>query len=135
MLTNPPNPVAMLSPTNGTAQITPLTTLDITLWGSAGEDLHSVAAATALRGNSPNPFNPSTTIHYDILEPCNVRLDVYNLKGQKVRSLLNEASSSGHHSVVFEACDDSGKELGSGVYIYRFSAGRYTASKKMLLME
>lgn len=111
------------------------TTLDITLWESANEDQNSPVVATALRGNSPNPFNPTTTIYYEILEPCNVRLDVYNVKGQKVRSLLNEARSSGHHSVVFEARDESGKQLSSGVYIYRFTAGRYNATKKMLLME
>lgn len=101
----------------------------------ANQNEVNLVTATALKGNNPNPFNPSTTIHYDILEPCNVRLDIYNIKGQKVRSLLNEAKSSGSHSIVFDARDESGRALSSGVYFYRFTAGKYTATRKMLLME
>ncbi|MCK9584231.1 MAG: carboxypeptidase regulatory-like domain-containing protein [Candidatus Cloacimonetes bacterium] len=111
------------------------TTLNITLAGTAGEDELSPVTATALKGNSPNPFNPTTTIYYDILEPCNVRLDVYNVKGQKVRSLLNETVKNGRHSIVFEARDDNGIPLSSGIYFYRFNAGKYNATRKMLLME
>ena len=83
----------------------------------------------------PNPFNPETTIRYDILDPCIVNIEVYNLKGQKVRTLLNEAKTSGRHSVVFDAKDDRGNMLSSGVYFYRFTAGSYTSTRKMLLME
>lgn len=111
------------------------TTLDIVLDPLASEDELSPVTATALKGNSPNPFNPTTTIYYDILEPCKVRLDVYNIKGQKVRSLLDESKSSGRHSIVFEARDANGKALSSGIYFYRFTAGKYHATRKMLLME
>jgi len=111
------------------------TTLDIVLDPVASEDELSPVTATVLKGNSPNPFNPTTTIYYDILEPCNVRLDVYNVKGQKVRSLLNEAQSRGRHSIVFEALDEYSKSLSSGIYFYRFTAGKYKATRKMLLME
>lgn len=111
------------------------TTLNITLEASAGEDELSPVAATALKGNSPNPFNPTTTIYYDILEPCKVRLDIYNVKGQKVKKLLDEVKNSGRHSIVFEARDENGKALSSGIYFYRFTTDRYNATRKMLLME
>ena len=112
-----------------------VTVLDFALVSVAGEDELNPVNTTALKGNSPNPFNPTTTIYYDILEPCNVRLDVYNVRGQKVRSLLNEAKDSGSHSIVFVARDDNGVPLSSGVYFYRFMAGKYNATRKMLLME
>jgi flagellar hook assembly protein FlgD len=64
-----------------------------------------------------------------------VQVDVYNVKGQKVHSLLNEVKNSGRHSIAFEARDDSGRALSSGVYFYRFTAGKYRATRKMLLME
>ncbi|MCB5270490.1 MAG: carboxypeptidase regulatory-like domain-containing protein [Candidatus Cloacimonetes bacterium] len=111
------------------------TTLNISLEPVAAEDELSPVTATALKGNSPNPFNPTTTIYYDILEPCSVQVDVYNVKGQKVHSLLNEVKNSGRHSIAFEARDDSGRALSSGVYFYRFTAGKYRATRKMLLME
>ena len=111
------------------------TTMDIVLEPVATDDELSPVSATALKGNSPNPFNPTTTIYYDILEPCKVRLDVFNIKGQKVRSLLDKSKSSGRHSIVFEARDANGKALSSGIYFYRFSAGKYKTTRKMLLME
>jgi hypothetical protein len=98
------------------------------------DDVHPVVA-TELKGNIPNPFNPSTTILYDILDPCEVKLDIYNARGQKIRTLINEAKASGHHSVVFDGRDDRGQSIASGVYFYRFTAGKYTATRKMLLME
>lgn len=111
------------------------TTLNIILEPTSNEDELSHVTATALRGNMPNPFNPETTIRFDILEPCQVTIDVFNLKGQKVRSLLSDIRNNGRHSVVFDARDDRGNMLSSGVYFYRFTAGQYTSTKKMLLME
>ncbi|MDI3503371.1 MAG: large repetitive protein, partial [Candidatus Cloacimonadota bacterium] len=111
------------------------TTLNFILEPSSNGDELIPVTATALNPNYPNPFNPETTISYDILEPCKVRLDVYNIKGQKVRSLLNEYKGSGRYSIVFDARDDNGKALSSGVYLYRFTAGKYNATRKMMLME
>jgi hypothetical protein len=111
------------------------TTLNVIMVPVSNEDNISPVTATALKGNMPNPFNPETSIRYDILEPCIVKIEVYNLKGQKVRTLLNEARTSGRHSVVFDAKDDRGNMLSSGVYFYRFTAGSYTSTRKMLLME
>jgi len=111
------------------------TTLNIVLTSVSNEDELSPVTATALKGNMPNPFNPETTIRFDILEPCTVTIEVYNVKGQKVRTLLSEPKANGRHSVVFNARDDQGNMLSSGVYFYRFKAGSYTSTRKMLLME
>jgi len=110
-------------------------TLNFIMIPSANEDPVSPVLATTLKGNLPNPFNPSTTILYDILEPCEVRLDIYNTRGQKIRTLIDAPINHGHHSVVFDGKDDHGRGISSGVYFYRFKAGKYLATRKMLLME
>ena len=110
-------------------------TLNFVMVPVSNEDEVYPVLATELKGNIPNPFNPSTTILYDILEPCAVKLDIYNARGQKIRTLINEAKATGHHSVVFDGKDDRGQSIASGVYFYRFTAGKYTATRKMLLME
>ena len=101
----------------------------------ANEDEIVPIAATALGGNYPNPFNPETTIHYDIKDATNVRLNVYNVKGQLVRSLVHANQDSGAYRVVFNGRDDKGNPLSSGIYLYRFTAGKYSSTRKMMLME
>ena len=79
---------------------------------------------------SPNPFNPSTTISYSIVNPGHVSLSVYNIAGQKVATLVNGNMSIGNHSVSFD-----GSNLASGVYFYRFEAGKFNKTGKMLLVK
>jgi len=110
-------------------------TINFVLIPTSNEDDLNPVVATTLKGNIPNPFNPSTTILYDILLPCPVRLDIYNARGQKVRSLIDEWKASGHHSVVWDGRDDAGRATSSGVYFYRFTARDYSSTRKMLLME
>ncbi len=83
-----------------------------------------------LSQNYPNPFNPSTTIHYAIPEAGNVKLIVYNLLGQEVKSLVNGFKEAGAYSVNFDA---SG--LNSGLYLYKLETGSYTQVKKMTLLK
>jgi len=64
-----------------------------------------------------------------------VRLEVYNLKGQRVRTLVDAEKTNGHYTVVFNARDDKGNALSSGIYFYRLQAGNYVSTRKMLLME
>ncbi len=102
--------------------------------GSDGtEDV--VVAATALKGNYPNPFNPSTTISYSIKDAGPVRIDIYNLKGQIVRTLVNAQQASGNYNIVWNGKDDQGRSVGSGVYYYRMQTTSFTNTKKMLLVE
>ena len=100
----------------------------------SSEDVVEVTA-TALHSNYPNPFNPETTISYDLKEPAKVQLNVYNLKGQLVRTLVNSEQTAGRHNVVFTARDERGNKLSSGLYFYRLRAGDYIKTRKMMLME
>lgn len=86
--------------------------------------------------NYPNPFNPSTTISFLILEEGIVELSVYNIKGQKIRSLLNDQITTGEHSIVWDGKDASGKKVGSGIYLYRLNVnGKIEAIKKGILLK
>ncbi len=89
----------------------------------------------ALGQNYPNPFNPSTTIEFTIPKSVTVQIIVYNILGQKVRTLINESMNAGSHSVVFDGRNDFGQQLSSGVYIYRIQAGSFMETKKMAFMK
>jgi hypothetical protein len=92
-------------------------------------------AVTELQGNYPNPFNPETTINFSLKETGQVKLEVYNIKGQKVKTLVNQEMSAGQHSVLWSGRDDSGNSVSSGVYFFRMTNGRYTSTRKMILMK
>ena len=104
-------------------------------------DLVTPQLKTELLGNYPNPFNPETTIRFNVgnafihSEPVHVLIDIYNIRGQKVRSLLDGLFESGSNTVVWDGRDDSGRELGSGVYLYRMMAGEETSVRKMVLLK
>jgi len=85
--------------------------------------------------NYPNPFNPKTTIRYTLPEASEVRLVIFNLLGQKIRTLVHERQPAGYHLVVWDTRDERGKPVPSGVYLYRIKAGRFTDIKKMILMR
>jgi hypothetical protein len=89
-----------------------------------------------LRQNYPNPFNPSTTIQFSIPSISPVRLEIYNLLGQRVRVLVdNEELQSGTYIVTWDGRDDGEKLVSSGMYIYRIIAGEVVASKRMLFLR
>ncbi|MBN1292028.1 MAG: T9SS type A sorting domain-containing protein [Candidatus Latescibacteria bacterium] len=85
--------------------------------------------------NSPNPFNPSTTISFSLLESHLTTLTVYNISGQKIRELAADYKTAGTHTVQWDGRDDSGRTVSSGIYITRLKSGSYVASKNMLLMK
>jgi hypothetical protein len=80
--------------------------------------------------NYPNPFNSSTIIEYDLPRPADVRLDIYDILGRKVETLVNTGQEAGHHSAMW-----NGKDYSSGVYFYRIQAGDYTETKRMTLLK
>ncbi|NQV18724.1 MAG: choice-of-anchor D domain-containing protein [Armatimonadetes bacterium] len=91
---------------------------------------------TALYGNYPNPFNPSTTISFSTTESTeNTELAIYNIKGQKVKTLVNEKLEAGIHQVVWNGKDGSNKSVSSGIYFYKMKSSNYNETKKMLLLE
>ena len=89
----------------------------------------------SLRQNYPNPFNPATTIAYSLPETSSVRLDIYNLKGQLVRTLVNGEMPAGRHSVAWNGRDMHNKAVASGVYFYRLATPMATQTKRMLLIK
>ena len=89
----------------------------------------------ALRQNYPNPFNPVTTIAYDIPEIANVRIDMYNILGQKVRTLVNGTHQPGMYHVRWNGTNDFGNPVSSGMYFYRISSEEFISVKKLVLMK
>ena len=87
--------------------------------------------------NYPNPFNPSTTILFNLNTEYaeNTELVIYNLKGQKVKQLIKDQLSAGQHTAVWNGLDDEGKSVTSGVYFYKLKAGNFEQTKKMILMK
>ena len=103
---------------------------------SASLALQTLPAAFTLADNFPNPFNPETTIHYALPQAANVELTVYNVVGQPVRTLVAEHQNAGRYAVEWDATNDSGHSLSSGMYFYRLQAGdEFHAIKKMLLLK
>ena len=101
------------------------------------EENKVVQVTPNLEQNYPNPFNPETTIIFSVTQNSDfVTLDIYNIKGQKIRSLLSDQISAGQHSVVWNGMDDSGKSVSSGIYMYQLKVdGEAIASKKCLLLK
>jgi hypothetical protein len=99
------------------------------------DDTPSTPSGFALFQNQPNPFNPSTHISYYLPKACDVKLTVYNVLGRKVRVLFDGYQSAGAHFLRWDGTDDSGAELGSGIYIYRLQTNGFADSKKMILMK
>jgi len=94
-----------------------------------------IPVRTALLDAYPNPFNPMTSIHFIMKEGGTAKIDVFNLKGQLIRSFDKTVVRGGHYSVIWDGKDMNGKSVGSGIYLYRMQAGKYTASKKMMLTK
>lgn len=88
-----------------------------------------------LHPNYPNPFNPETTIKYDLNREVFVSLKIYNLLGQEVRNLFQGKQGAGSHSALWDGRDKRGNELSSGIYIYRLKTERSIQSRKMILLK
>jgi serine protease AprX len=107
---------------------------------SVPEEPISIPTDFTLYQNYPNPFNPNTTIKFEVrslkLEvPAHTTLKIYNVLGQKVRTLVNEPKSVGSFEVIWDGKDDDGKDVASGIYFYQLTAEDHTFTKKMLLLK
>lgn len=89
----------------------------------------------SLKQNFPNPFNQSTIIQYEISEQVKVKVNIYNLLGQNIKTLVDEIQPAGYYSMKWKGTDNSGVTVCSGVYVYRIQAGNYILSRKMLMLN
>ena len=85
--------------------------------------------------NYPNPFNPTTTISYQLPEDSEVELKIYNIKGQKIKNLVNELLPAGAHSIIWNGRDSNGNRVGSGIYFYKLKVGDFQKVRKMMLVK
>ncbi len=86
--------------------------------------------------NYPNPFNPTTTISFDLPKSANVDLSIYNIKGQKVKTLTDEKYSKGKHSLIWNGTNDKNQNVGSGVYFYKLNVnGKIKSVKKCMMVK
>lgn len=120
------NPIsdALLIPLSGTA-----------LASTDNFDSDVSPLTTFLGSNYPNPFNPETTISFVLKDAGDVKLEIYNIIGQKVKTLVNEHREAGTHSVVWKGTDDNHRHVSSGVYLYKMRNGKFSSTKKMILMK
>ncbi|MEA2030065.1 MAG: FlgD immunoglobulin-like domain containing protein [candidate division Zixibacteria bacterium] len=98
-------------------------------------DSSSSSGRFTLAQNHPNPFNPSTTIKFQLPSKSFVELSIYDVLGRKVKNIVHETVPAGAHSVIWDGCNESGEYVGSGIYFYRLSSGDFVESKKMLLLK
>ena len=91
--------------------------------------------AFSLEQNHPNPFNPTTTIRFTLPERSQVQLAVFDLRGRRVATLLDREMPAGPSSIEWDGRDRRGSQVSSGVYFYRIVAGRYTETRKMVMLK
>ncbi len=118
--------------------------IELTVTGPVGiGDEAQIPDVFALQANYPNPFNPSTTIEYLLPEPSQVQIDIFNLLGQKVKTLVSSSKTPGTFQVRWDGTNYLGQQVGSGIYIYRMTAtplngsseGRFVQTRKMVLIR
>lgn len=102
---------------------------------SIGEPVGGVPTTFAVSQNYPNPFNPSTRIDYAVSKQSSVSLKVYNLVGQEVKTLVSEQKSVGVYKAEWNGKDNFGKDVPSGMYLYKMTAGSFEQTKKMILIK
>ena len=103
--------------------------------GVEASDNPTMPSSFELSQNYPNPFNPSTTISYHLGENADVRIDIYNINGQLINTLVNKKQAAGNHVVVWNGTNKNGNLVSSGIYFYSMTANSYKSVKKMTLMK
>lgn len=103
--------------------------------GVSNEDTVIPVTQNALLGNFPNPFNCETSITYDVKDDVQANLIIYNLKGQKVKTLVNSKVNAGSHKITWKGDDEHGRHVSKGVYFCKLNIGKISYTKKMILMN
>ena len=127
-------------------QVSTVSLKGITIVGADGSIIKSIArtesseikaipVSFALQQNFPNPFNPSTEIRFDLPENDNVTLAVYNMMGQKIKTLTSGNMSPGYHSIIWNGTNDAGAKVATGMYFYSINTSSFQSIKKMLFLK
>ena len=122
-------------PTNDGGQVMFMELQIVFPTGSANGDPTTPVVTNMLNQNYPNPFNPETTISFNLPKAGAASLNVYNVKGQLVKTLVNGQLGFGNHSIVWNGTDNNGAAVSSGVYYYRLNADNKTETRKMVLVK
>ncbi|MCL2065384.1 MAG: T9SS type A sorting domain-containing protein [Candidatus Cloacimonetes bacterium] len=110
-------------------------TVEVTVSDVSETDDNAIGFRTILHSNYPNPFNPETTISFSVAVESHVSIVIFNIRGQKARTLVNSNHSAGNHSVVWNGKDENGQDVGSGIYFYQMQTNDYVTTRKMVLMK
>ena len=117
----------------GSYRIEPRYSSDINIASSANEDVVNIDFNLS---NYPNPFNPTTTISFEVRQTSSfITLEVFNLKGQEVKQLISTQLQAGKHSVIWNGTDSNDQPVSSGIYFYKLISGEHKQTKKMLLLK
>jgi len=127
-------------------QVSTISLKDIKIAGADGSIIRSLARTDlsdikaipvdfALQQNFPNPFNPSTEIRFDLPEADYVNLSVYNMMGQKIKTLTSGNMTPGYHSIIWNGTNDAGSKVATGMYFYSINTSQFQSIKKMLFLK
>ncbi|NIT59452.1 MAG: T9SS type A sorting domain-containing protein, partial [Aliifodinibius sp.] len=108
---------------------------DFNVTGISTDDPNKFPKSFSLYPNYPNPFNPNTTIRYDLVKKSKVVFIIYNTLGQKVKTLINETQTAGSKSVIWDGTDNTGQSVSSGLFLYTLRVDDIQQSRKMLLIR
>ncbi|MGH7453199.1 MAG: FlgD immunoglobulin-like domain containing protein, partial [bacterium] len=89
----------------------------------------------SLSQNSPNPFNPSTTIEYELPQQVEVKLLIFDILGQHVRTLVNQTQQAGHYAITWDGRNENGQQVASGTFLYQLRAGNFVQTRRMALVR
>ena len=99
------------------------------------EEIKQLHPRLTLYPNYPNPFNPETHITFYLSHPGEMKLEIYNVRGQKIRTLISGLQTAGEHSIVWKGRDDNGNTVSSGIYFYRLESDDIVKIQKAILMK
>ena len=103
--------------------------------GELGADIDLNAEKFTISEAFPNPFNPSTSLNFNVNKKEMVKITIYDLLGNRIKSLVNDHYSMGSHSISWHARNDKGQPVSAGVYLYKVQAGEFQSTKKMILLK
>jgi subtilisin family serine protease len=129
------DPVTPVVPVYVTLRVDSSATLVTGVQAAEGVEPIDIPTRYELHANRPNPFNPVTTIAYDLPQSVNVRLVIYDVQGREVVELVSETQPAGRHEIVWDGRNASNETVASGVYFYRLVAADFVQTKKMVLLK